>query len=310
MAASQQVVSEAPLAGPRRGRWASLTREERLGYRLLLPPLTLLVVIVTYPFLLAVLQSVQNRTGAFVGLDNYARALSAPGLASAITATGAYGAIVLPAEILGGLALALLVERSVRSTLLRAILYAIAIIPIVIPPVALGVIAWLLYAPGYGALSHILQNVGLIQREILWLSTPVGAMFAVASVDIWQWTPFVYLVLFAGLQTVPRESVEAAQVDGATGWDRFWHIELPYVRPLLLLVVFFRLADVLRVFDHVFVLTGGGPGSTTQFLSLYLYRIAFKFSDASQAAALAVLLMIAMTFVYTIITRFLPVERD
>ena len=85
-------------------------------------------------------------------------------------------------------------------------------------------------------------------------------MLSVASVDIWQWTAFVYLVLFAGLQTVPHESVEAAQVDGASSWAQFRHIELPFIRPLLLLVLFFRIADVLRVFDHVFILTGGGPG--------------------------------------------------
>jgi len=297
-------------AGPRRGRWSALTREERLGYRLLLPPLAILVIVVTYPFVLAVAQSLQGRDGAFVGLTNYGRAVSSPGLGGAIVATATYAAIVLPTQILGGLGLALLVERVVRSTALRAVLYALAIVPIVIPPVAVGVIARLLYGPNYGALSYILESVGLVQKEILWLSTPLGAMFAVASVDIWQWTPFVYLVLFAGLQTVPRESVEAAQVDGATGWDRFRHIELPYLRPLLLLVLFFRIADVLRVFDHVFVLTGGGPGSTTQFLSLYIYRIAFKFSDASQAAALAVMVMIVMTIGYSIITRLLPLERD
>ena len=117
-------------------------------------------------------------------------------------------------------------------------------------------------------------------------------MISVASVDIWQWTPFVYLIMFAGFQTVPSESVEAAQVDGASTWTQFRHIELPYLRPLLLLVLFFRLADVIRVFDAVFVLTGGGPGATTQFLSLYIYRIAFRFSDLGQASALAVVVMV------------------
>ena len=134
-------------------------------------------------------------------------------------------------------------------------------------------------------------------------------MLSVAIVDIWQWTPFVYLVMFAGLQTVPKESVEAAQVDGATSWTQFRHIELPYLRPLLLLVLFFRIADVMRVFDHVYVLTGGGPGSATQFLSLYMYRIAFRFSDLGQASALAVIVMAVMIVFYTLIARFLPAER-
>ena len=120
-------------------------------------------------------------------------------------------------------------------------------------------------------------------------------MLSVAIVDIWQWTPFVYLVMFAGLQTVPPESVEAAQVDGASSWAQFRHIELPYLRPLLLLVLFFRIADVLarvrpRVHPH-----RRRPRGDTQFLSLYMYRIAFPFSDLGQASALAVIVMAGMT---------------
>jgi multiple sugar transport system permease protein len=277
---------------------------------LLFPVLGIVAGIVTIPFLIAIWDSLQGRSGQFVGLDNYARALTSSGLVEALVATAIYAAIVLPAEIATGLFLAVLVHRTIRSAALRAVLYALAIIPIVIPPVAVGVVARLIFGPDYGVLNHLLLEAGIIEREIPWLSSPVGAMFSVGAVDIWQWTPFVYLVLFAGLQTVPHETVEASQVDGASPWQQFWHIEVPYLRPLLLLVLFFRIADVIRVFDHVFVLTGGGPGSTTQFLSLYLYRIAFKFSDLGQAAALAVLVMISMTIGYSIITRFLPVERD
>jgi multiple sugar transport system permease protein len=293
-----------------RGRWNAHTREERLAYRLLAPVLGVVVVIVTLPFLIALSDSVLGRREDFVGLANYSRALTSSGLIDSLVATGIYAAIVLPTEIVVGLGLALLVHRTIRSGAIRASLYVLAIIPIVIPPVALGVVARLIYGPDYGVLNYLLSLAGVIQQNILWLSTPIGAMFAVASTDIWQWTPFVYLVIFAGLQTVPHETVEAAQVDGAGSWQQFWHVELPYLRPLLLLVLFFRIADVIRVFDHVFVLTGGGPGSTTQFLSLYLYRIAFKFSDAGQAAALAVVVMLAMTLAYTIMTRFLPIERE
>jgi multiple sugar transport system permease protein len=176
--------------------------------------------------------------------------------------------------------------------------------------VAIGVVARLIYAPGYGVLNVILERLGLIHQEILWLGDPTLAMFSVASVDVWQWTPFVYLVLFAGLQTVPKESVEAAQVDGASWWAQFRYIELFYLRPLFLLILFFRLADVLRVFDHIFILTGGGPGTSTQLLSLYLYKVEFKFFDAGQAAALAVGVLVSISVLYTLITRALPLERE
>jgi multiple sugar transport system permease protein len=192
---------------------------------------------------------------------------------------------------------------------LRATIYVLGILPLVVPPVAIGVVARLIYAPSYGVLNVVLERLGLIHQEIDFLGVPSLAMLSVASVDVWQWTPFVYLVLFSGLQTVPKEAVEAAQIDGATWWKQFIYIDLFYLRPLFLLILFFRLADVLRVFDHVFILTGGGPGTTTQLLSLYMYRIEFKFFDMGQAAALAVVVLVSFSILYTLITRVLPLER-
>jgi multiple sugar transport system permease protein len=285
------------------------SRQERLAYKILLPALGTVFIIVTIPFVLAVVQSIQADDGSLVGLRNYTRALSNPLFYDALRATGLYAMIVLPAEILLGLGFALLVHRTVRSAGLRATLYVLAVVPLVVPPVAVGVVARLIYAPGYGVLNVILERLGIIHQEIEWLSVPTLSMFSVASVDIWQWTPFVYLVLFAGLQTVPKESVEAAQVDGANWWTQFRYIELHYLRPLFLLILFFRAADILRVFDHIFILTGGGPGTSTQLLSLYLYRVEFTFFDTGQAAALAVVVLVSISLLYSLVTRLLPLER-
>jgi multiple sugar transport system permease protein len=295
------------IGGRIRTAWKARSRQERLVYQLLLPGFGTVFVLATIPFLLAVVQAVTSDDGSFIGLDNFARALGNPLLYESIKQTGLYASIALPIEILGGLGVALLVHRTVRSSAIRAAIYIAAMIPIVIPQIAVGVVFRLVFAPDYGILNVLLGQTGANQP--LWLSSPPLAMIATATVDIWQWTPFVYLVLFAGLQTVPSESVEAAQVDGATNWTQFRHIELPYLRPLLLLVLFFRIADVIRVFDHVYVLTGGGPGTTTQFLSLYIYRIGFKFSDLGQASALAVVVMVAMILFYTVVSRFLPADR-
>jgi multiple sugar transport system permease protein len=303
-------VASAPtgaIGGRIRTAWMARSRQERLVYQLLLPGFGTVFVLATIPFLLAVVQAVTSDDGSFIGLDNFARALGNPLLYESIKQTGLYASIALPIEILGGLGVALLVHRTVRSSAIRAAIYIAAMIPIVIPQIAVGVVFRLVFAPDYGILNVLLGQTGANQP--LWLSSPPLAMIATATVDIWQWTPFVYLVLFAGLQTVPSESVEAAQVDGATNWTQFRHIELPYLRPLLLLVLFFRIADVIRVFDHVYVLTGGGPGTTTQFLSLYIYRIGFKFSDLGQASALAVVVMVAMILFYTVVSRFLPADR-
>jgi multiple sugar transport system permease protein len=266
-------------------------------------------VVVTIPFVLVLIQSISADDGTLIGLRNYSRALSNPLLYDAIRATAEYTALVLPVEILLGLGFALLVHRNIHRPGLRAALYVLAILPLVVPPVAIGVVARLVYAPGYGVLNVILARVGLIHDEINWLGDPNLAMLAVASVDVWQWTPFVYLVLFSGLQTVPRESIEAAQIDGANWWAQFRFIDFAYLRPLFVLILFFRLADVLRVFDHVFILTGGGPGTATQLLSLYMYRVEFKFFDLGQAAALAVLVLISFSLLYSLIARVLPLER-
>lgn len=288
--------------------WSARSRQERLALRLLLPVFGTVVVVATIPFILAVVRALTADDGTWVGLNNFSKALGNAQLYESVKQTAIYALVVVPTEILLGLGLALLVHRTVRSPSIRAVIYVAAMIPIVIPQIAVGVVFRLVYAPDYGILNILLGDTG--HNQILWLSSPPLAMFSVATVDMWQWTPFVYLIMFAGLQTVPTEAVEAAQVDGATSWTQFRHIELHYLRPLILLVLFFRIADVLRVFDHVYVLTGGGPGTTTEFLSLYLYRIAFRFSDLGQASALAVVIMAAMTIFYTIISRFLPAERS
>jgi multiple sugar transport system permease protein len=287
--------------------WSARSAQERLALRLLLPVFGTVVVLATIPFILAVIRALTSDSGAFVGLANFQRALGNAQLVEAIRETAIYAAIVLPTEILLGLGLALLVHRTVKSLVVRAAIYIAALIPIVIPQVAVGVVFRLVFVSDYGVLNLVLGKTG--HDQILWLSVPQLALLSVATVDIWQWTPFVYLIMFAGLQTVSQESIEAAQVDGASSWAQFRHIELNYLRPLLLLVLFFRIADVIRVFDHVFVLTGGGPGSTTRFLSLYMYQVAFPFNDLGQASALAVLVMAAMTVFYSVISRFLPAER-
>src|SRR5207245_3741113 len=143
---------------------------------------------------------------------------------------GQYTLLVLPGEVFLRLSFALLVHRTVLRPGLRAAIYVLAILPLVVPPVAIGVVARLIYAPGYGVLNVILERLGLMHQEVNWLGDPTLAMLAVASVDVWQWTPFVYLVLFSGLQTVPRESVEAAQIDGANWWAQVRYIDLTYLR--------------------------------------------------------------------------------
>jgi multiple sugar transport system permease protein len=217
-------------------------------------------------------------------------------------------AITVTSEVLLGLALAVAVQRTVRSVLGRTLVYLLFIIPMVTPPVAAGVMFRLMYIPEYGILNILLHDAGYHGSPILWMSSPTMAMFSVVSADVWQWMPFVFLVLFAGLQAVPLDIIEAAAVDGAGGWARFRSLEIPYLKPLLLLVLVFRFTDTLRVFDHIQVLTMGGPGAATEFLSLYLYKIAFKFSNFNYASALAIYIVIIVSIVFAVFSRYLSEE--
>jgi multiple sugar transport system permease protein len=278
-------------------------------YLLLGPPILLLFALVAYPMLYNIALSLRNyRTGEFVGLHNFARVFDDAIFLSSIKATLTYIVLAVGIELVAGLGLALFIHRKVPSGLVRSLLYLLMILPMVTPPVAAGVIARLMYTPNYGIINLALRGAGLIDRDIEWLSTAPTAMFSVLSVDIWQWMPFVFLVAFAGLQAVPQDIVEAAKSDGAGGWHLFRYIEFPYLQSLLLLVLVFRVTDTFRVFDHVLVLTGGGPGSATEFLSVYLYRVAFKFFDLSYAAAISFYILAAASVVFTLLQRWLVTE--
>lgn len=280
-----------------------------MPYLLVGPPVVLLAALVAYPLIYNIGLSLRNyRTGEFVGLHNFARAFDDPLFFASLKATSIYVTSALIVEVLLGLGLALLVHRTIRSGWARTLIYLLFIIPMVTPPIAAGVIARLIYIPTYGVLNVILARAGLIHNDVLWLAEPGTAMFAVLSVDVWQWMPFVFLVCLAGLQAVPGDILEAARVDGAGGWRLFRHVEFPYLQSLLLLVLVFRFTDTFRVFDHVQVLTGGGPGATTEFLSLYLYRIAFKFFDLSYAAALSLFVLVVTSLAFTVLSRYLGRE--
>ena len=268
-----------------------------------------LLAVVVYPMAYAIALSLQYyRIGGFAGLHNFIFAFQDGLLAASLRATLLYVTITLAVETGLGLALAVAVQRTIRSALGRTLTYLLFIVPMVTPPVAAGVSFRLMYIPEYGILNVILHNLGYQGQPILWMSTPAMAMFSVISVDVWQWMPFVFLVLFAGLQAVPTDVVEAAEVDGAGSWARFRDIDLPYLKPLLLLVLVFRFTDTLRVFDHVQVLTMGGPGAATEFLSLYLYKIAFKFSNLNYASALALYVVGVVSAVFAIFSRHLSEE--
>lgn len=216
----------------------------------------------------------------FIGLANYAFLLDDPRFWTALTNTAYFSAVSVSIELALGLAFALLLDaRAPGHGLLRASI----LVPWAIPTVvAARLWAWM-FNPSYGLIPRLLPL-----RDVDWLGTPGWAMHAAILVDVWKATPFVALLLLAGLSTIPRDLYRAAEIDGASAFRRLRSITLPLLRPTIALCLVFRTLDAFRVFDAVYVLTGGGPANTTETLSIYTYKTLMRSGDFGYGSTLAV----------------------
>jgi len=268
-----------------------LWRSGRFSYLFLTPSVLLLLGLTVYPLLYIVRLSLHRGTAAgeiFVGLENFRRLFADPFLlqAAAQTLLLTFGALAV--EFLLGLGLALLLDAQLRG---RHFWRALFLLPLFLPPVVVGVIWRLIYNPSFGVLNGLLRAAGVDTTRSTWLADPAWALPAVIFVDVWEWTPFVFLILLAGLQAIPEEPYEAARLDGSTSWQTFRYITLPLLAPAILVALLLRTMDLVRLFDQVFILTQGGPGFATETISLYIYKTAFRFSDFGYAAAVSLVLL-------------------
>jgi multiple sugar transport system permease protein len=190
-------------------------------------------------------------------------------------------------QILIGLSLALLVLQIPRG---QAIMRIAAILPIVLAPVVVGLF-WrtLVLAPDFGLVDLVTRALGLGNYN--WLGDPQLALISVIAIHTWQWTPFAFLVLLATLATLPPDVFEAARLDRANAWQRFWHITLPLIRPAIVMVIILRTMTALSAFAAIFAATGGGPGTSTEILNLYAYRTSFTELNIGYGSALAIVLL-------------------
>jgi multiple sugar transport system permease protein len=272
---------------PTRRRW----RDSSLAYVLIAPTVAVLLALSVYPLIYAVKVAFQSGTGESRRwtLEHFTRLISDSFFLAALGHTILYAAAALTFEFLLGLGLALLVDRPLRG---RGLFRALLLVPMMLPPVVVGVVWRLMLNPDFGAINGTLRSVGFNTDALTWTASPKLAMLSVIAVDVWQWTPFVFLVLLAGLQAIPQEPYEAARIDGSSAWQTFRFITLPLLKPAMLIALLLRTMDLLRVFDQIFILTEGGPGFATETVSLYIYRAAFRFFDFGYAAAMSFVLLI------------------
>lgn len=256
----------------------------------------MLVALSIYPLIYAVNISLHAGPGesARWSLANFARLASDKFFLEAVAHTFIYAAVALTFEFLLGLGLAVMLDRPLRG---RSLFRSALLIPMMLPPVVVGVVWRLMLNSDFGAINGTLKGVGIKTEALTWTASPALALASVIAVDIWQWTPFVFLVLLAGLQAIPQEPYEAAVIDGSSGWQTFRHVTLPLLKPAILIALLLRTMDLLRVFDQIFILTQGGPGFSTETVSLYIYRTAFRFSDFGYAAAMSFVLLVLTNIV-------------
>ncbi|WP_068137779.1 carbohydrate ABC transporter permease [Limnochorda pilosa] len=279
-------------------------REEKP--RLLLAiPLAVLAVIAFVPLFYAIYIAVhdvyltRNLGTAFVGLDNFVRVLTTSRGLHAFAVTFELVIISVAVELLLGLAMAVLIQRAFPG---KSWLVTLVVLPMTIPKVVAALVWNVLLDPLVGVINYFLGIVGLPLVD--WLADPDVALFSVAMVDIWQWTPFIILILLAGLGTIPREPYEAAELEGATAWRTFRGITLPLLKPFITIAVIFRTIDAMRTFDYVYVLTKGGPGLATETVDLYAYKMGIaEAGDISSATAAAILLLVLTLIITTLWVR-------
>jgi multiple sugar transport system permease protein len=285
--------------------------DKMVSMLLLAPALLYLIVMSIYPTIWSLWLAFHNYLvyqpdkASFAGFDNFTDLLDSEVFRQSFRVTLAFSAIAVSIECALGLAIAVLLDRKMRgANLLRTLL----IVPVMISPVGMGLTFRYIFAPTYGLLTYLMQSVGLPTAD--WTVSTVWALPAVIFIDVWQWTPFVALILLSGMQSVSVEVTEAAELDGLSEWQKLWRIVMPLIRPVVMVVVLIRLIDSIRMFDLVFVVTRGGPGSATEVLSVMSYVTGFSEGDMGSAAAIAWVTVVLVNVLVAIFLRALSKSVD
>ncbi len=293
-----------------RGSWTRLARRwirSNGFYILMLAPLLVIMLgLYVYPVARTVSTSLTdlNFISPFpphwIGLDNYTQYLTGPDGAATLRNTFFFTALATTLETALGLAFALLLERAFWG---RGLVRSLLLLPMMFAPVVVGYEWRWIFDDQAGLANYVLQSLHVIHQPLAWLSSPHLAFYTIIVADLWYSTPFIMIILLGGLQSLPTEPYEAARVDGASALQRFWHITLPLLRPVLLAAVLIRAMDAFQIFDLPFIMTYGGPGMATETVNTWTYKTAFHDFQMGYAAAISICALIAMLLVGAFLAR-------
>ncbi len=284
--------------------------KDRTGWLLIGPALVFLTVMAIGPLLFVLYGAFTRYTLAiptpvtFNGLDNFNKVLGSSRFRSDLKVTALFGLVSVPLQILVGLALAMLLNRLRWG---RQIFVTLLLLPMIVAPIVVG-FAWDLFLnPIYGPLNSALEGLGLSGHN--WTGSAALALPTVMFVDSWQWFPFVMIILLAGLQAIPPRIYEAARVDGSSWTQTFRNVTLPLLLPYILVAFVLRFIDSFKIFDVLYILTKGGPGTRTENLGYYTYSLGFTQFDIGQAAALSLIQLFIVTVVTAVAIAVLRRRR-
>jgi len=286
--------------------------EKHMALIFILPCVIILISISVFPFIYSLflsLNSWQLATGGakkFIWLANYGRLFTEPRFWNSMWNMGKELIFGVTSQFVIGLLLALALNRIFRT---RSLITTLFLLPMMIPPVVVGCNWRQIYHFSYGPLNYILRLFHISNEGLNWLGSVKLSMPSIIISDTWEWTPFMMIVLLAGIQSIPVDLYEVARVDGASRWQMFLHITLPLLKPTIIVVVLIRVMDAFKLFDLVVLLTQGGPAGSSETIAYYNYLVGFKYFDVGYAAALAYIQLIIIIIIANIFLKFMPGEE-
>ena len=290
-------------------------RQRLVGYYFVAPAVLLMLAGLIYPIVQGFLLSLFDWSvgtpvadAEFIGLENYFRMFVDENVLTSMWVTFKFGFFTIIIEMTLGVALALLLEKPIRGA---SAFRTIFIMPLMISPVVVGLVWKYLFDARAGWINFYFEKFGF--EPLVWLGDPELAFFAIVFTDIWQWTPFVFIIVIAGLQALPSEVIEASRIDGANTWQQIFLVKLPMIKSILVIALLLRVIDVFKGLEVMLILTEGGPGLATELLSLHVYKTAFDAQQLGYAASIAVLLLLivfALSFAILVATNPMKTRAD
>jgi multiple sugar transport system permease protein len=285
-----------------------LDKDSRLGPLMIAPAAILLIALIGYPFLSAIYLGFTDRviaraeTGNFIWLKNYIELLQDTIFQKTVVNTFNYAFTAVFFKLVLGMLMALVLDR---VTVFKNLFRGVMLLPWIMPT-SLSVLGWLwMFSPQFSVLNRLLLDAGILQEKIIWLGSPFWAMFSVQLVNIWRGIPFFGISLLAGMQTIPQDLYEAAEIDGANSWRKFWTITIPLLMPVTTVVTLFSIVQTFADFQVVYVLTRGGPVNSTHLFATLTYQTAILGGELGKGAAISLFMFPVLVIAVILQLRYL-----